>query len=396
MNDTYAKTILYVLPSTSWTTKERFAFKDIVLAKTSGYNVLLCTYTDSFLAQKALAAGIEVVPYHDHFFNYFFSFHKYLSLKKFYKKHSIDIVHCYDFKFLFALSSQLKVLNRTALIISQDHAIDKPLQRFWYRPLITRIDSLILLNKNLQPDVLGNLGVSRRKIENFGMGLKEEIPEFQSETAVNFKLYKEYFLVGTYLSPELSDCTSLAPLLLALKVLNQKKSLGKQSKLCLISSIEFSQMKLLSSLKTQIESLDLQDEVLFITAKEIEAIIPYLNLWISSGAFELMEDFAMNAMLHCVPAIMPRNFCSKDFLEEYPGVGETYKLYDARELRDKWEKIMLTFGVFYENLRLYRFFIEREHSYLNYKNQLLGLYTRTVQRRLRAFRKKDSLPYTSQ
>lgn len=396
MSDTYARTILYVLPSSSWTTRERFAFKDIILAKTHGYNVLLCTYPDSFLAQKAISVGIEVLPFREHFFNFFFSFHKHISLKKIYNKHKIDIIHCYDFSFLFSLSTQLKVLNRTALVMSQDHIIDKPLQRFWYRPLITRIDALILLNKNLHADTLGNLAVSRRKIENFGMGLKEEIPEFQSETAVNFKLYKEYFLVGTYLSPELSDCSSLSPLLLALKVLNQKKSLGKQSKLCLISSIEFSQMKLLTSLRLQIEELALQDEVLFITAKEIEAIIPYLNLWISSGATELIEDFAMNAMLHCVPSIMPRNFCSKDFLEEYPGVGETYKLYDARELRDKWEKVILGFGAFYENLRLYRFFMERDHSYLNYKNQLLGLYTRTVQRRLRAFRKKDNLPYTSQ
>ncbi len=395
MTDKYARTILYVLPSKSWTTRERFAFKDMILAKNHGYNVLLCTYEDSFLSQKAESAGIEIVPYHIHFFNLFFSFHKYLSIKKIFNKYSLDIVHCYDFTFLFSLSSQLKVYNKTALIFSQDHVIDKPLQRFWFRPLIGRIDALILLNKNLQSDTIGNLALSRRKIEHFGMGLKEEIPDFKEETAVNFKLYKEYFLVGTYLSPELSDCSSLSPLLLALKVLNEKKSLGKLSKLCLISSVEFSQMKLLEDLRAKIEELDLKEEVLFITAKEIEAIIPYLNLWISSGATELMEDFAMCAMLHCVPALLPRNFCSKDFLEEYQGVGDTYKLYDARELRDKWEKIMLSGGLYYENLRLYRFFIERDHSYFSYKNQLLGLYTRTVQRRLRVFREKRKLPYTS-
>lgn len=397
MNDQYARTILYVLPSASWTTRERCAFKDMLLAKNQGYNVVLYAYADSFLAQKAQSAGIEIITYHESFLNLFFSFHKYISLKKVLKKYSsLEIVHCYDFSFLFALSTQLKVQNHTAFIFSQDHSVDKPLQRFWYRPLITRIDSLILLNKNLQPDAIGNLGVSRRKIEYFGMGLKEEIPAFQSEIAVNFNLYKEYFLVGTYLSPELSDCSSFSPLFLALKILNAKKALGKQSKLCLISSVEFSQMKLLADLKTQIEELDIKDEVLFITAKEIEAVIPYLNLWISSGATELMEDFAMTAMLHCVPALMPRNFCVKDFLEEYPGVGDTYKLYDARELRDRWEKFMLNSGAFLENLRLYRYFIERDHAYLKYKVQLLGLYNRTVQRRIRVFRKRRNLPYTSQ
>jgi hypothetical protein len=395
MSDKYARTILFVLPSVSWTTRERAAFRDMQMAKMHGYNILLCTYLDSFLSQKAQAAGIEIISYHDHVLNYFFSFHKFYSFKKIFKHYSIDIVHCYDFSLLFSLTSQLKVLKYTSLVFSQDCAIDKPLQRFWFRPLIARIDSLVLLNKNLEPDALGNLGVSRRKIEHFGMGLKDEISEFQNETAINFALYKDSFLVGTYLSPELSDCSSLSPLLLALKVLNEKKSLGKQSKLCLISSIEFSQMKLLSDLRTQIEVLELRDEVLFITAKEIEAIIPHLNLWISSGATELIEDFAMSSMMHGVPALMARNFCSRDFLEEYPGLGETYKTYDARELRDKWEKIMLSFGIFHEKLRLYRFFIERDHNYLNYKNQLLGLYTRTVQRRLRVFRKKSHLLYTS-
>lgn len=396
MTDKYARTILYVLPSSSWTTRERCAYKDMLLAKNHGYNIFLLTYLDSFLAQKAQNAGIEIFPYQDHFLNIFFSFHKFYSFKKIFKKYSIDIVHCYDFSLLFSLSSQLKIQKYTALIFSQDRVIDKPFQRFWLRPLITRIDSLILLNINLQPDTLGNMGVSKRKIEYFGMGLKEEISEFQNETAVNFSLYKEYFLVGTYLSPELIDCSSLSPLLLSLKVLNEKKSSSKQSKLCLISSIEFSHMKLLSDLRTQIEELSLQEEVLFITAKEVVAIIPHLNLWISSGTTELIEDFAMDAMLRCVPALITRNFCSKRFFEEYQLVGELYKAFDARELRDKWEKIMLNYEIYYEKLRLYRFFIERDHSFINYKNQLLGLYTRTVQRRIRAFRKNKNLSYTSQ
>jgi len=141
--------------------------------------------------------------------------------------------------------------------------------------------------------------------------------------------------------------------------------------------------------------LELQEQVLFITTKDVEAIIPHLNLWVTSGRNELIEDFAMYAMLHRVPALMPRNFCSRSFFDQYQGVGETYKAYDARELRDKWKKILQSFEVYHEKLRLYRFFIERDHSYLTYKNQLLGLYTRTVQRRLRVFRKKSNLPYTS-
>jgi hypothetical protein len=365
------------------------------LTKDHGYNILLCTYSDSYLALKSKAIGIEIIPYQDLVFNIIFTFHKFASFKKVFKKYSIDIVHCYDFALLLSLCFQLKVQNHTALIFSQDRILDKPLQRFWFKPLIARIDSLISINRNLEADALGNLGISRRKIEYLGMGLKEEFSEFPEETAVNFSLYKDYFLVGTYLPPELLDCESIAPILLALKVLNEKKSLGKQSKLCLISSVEFSEMKLISHLKVQIEELQLQEQVLFITAKEIEAIISHLNLWITSSTTELVEDFAMSAILQKTPALMVRNFCSKNFLEEFQVIGETYKASDARELRDKWEKILLRYEFYREKLTLYHFFIEKDHSFLNYRNQLLSLYTRTVQRRLRVFRKKNNLSYTS-
>jgi hypothetical protein len=112
-----------------------------------------------------------------------------------------------------------------------------------------------------------------------------------------------------------------------------------------------------------------------------------LSLWISSCPKELVEDFAISALMQEVPAIFARNFCTKDIIEEYEGVGETYKLYDARELRDKWDKVILGNAVFKQKTRLYKYFIEKEHSYKTYKVQLLNLYTRTVQRRARLFRK---------
>ena len=273
-------------------------------------------------------------------------------------------------------------------MITQDHVIDKPLQRFWYRPLISRIDSLIMINKNLKQDALGNLGLPLKKIEYFGMGLKLEAANDPEKIALNFELYQDYFLVGTYVSPEISDHTRLTPLLSALKVLNEKMPGGLKSKLVLLSAVEFQSISILPEIMREIQEQELQDDVLFVTTQDIVGVISNLNAWISNTPMELIEDFALSAIMHEVPAMMARNFCSKDLIEEYEGVGETYKLHDARELRDKWEKIILGSALYREKTQLYKYFIEREHSYKSYKTQLLNLYTRTVQRRARLFRKK--------
>lgn len=384
----YARNILYILPTKDWSTKERFAFRDITLAKKYGYNIYLCTYEDSFLAKIARNLEIEIIPFKEHFINRLTIFHKHFPLSQIYKLAQIDIVHCYDFNLLFSLSFQLKAENLTALVITQDHFIDKPLQRFWHRPLIARIDSLIIVNKNLKNDALGSLGLPLKKIEYFGMGLNLEAQVDPAILAINFEIYKDYFLAGTYVSPEISDIATLTPLLSALKVLNEKMPGGKKSKLVFISAVEFQSIQILPEIMRQIQEQELQDDVLFVTIQDIVRVIPYLNVWISNCSQELVEDFAISALMMEVPAIFVRNFCTKDMIEEYEGVGETYKLYDARELRDKWEKIVLGNAIFKEKTRLYKYFIEKEHSSKTYKIQLLNLYTRTVQRRARLFRKK--------
>lgn len=387
MVNKYARNILYLLPTRDWSTKERFAFRDMLLAKKHGYNVYLSTYEDSFLAKIAAHLDIEIIPFKEHFLNRLLVFHKHFPLSPLYKTTKFDMVHCYDFNLLFSLSIQLKRENFTALIITQDHVIDKPLQRFWYRPLIARIDSLILVNKNLKQDALGNLGLPLKKIEYFGMGLKTEATAESPIDALNFELYKDYFLAGTYVPPSISDMSTLTPLLAALKVLNEKLPGGHRSKLVFISAIEFKSIAILPEIMRQVEDQELQEDVLFVTTQDISRVINYLNVWISNCGRELIEDFAISALMQEVPAILVRNFCSKDLIEECEGVGETYKLSDARELRDKWEKIILGNGIFKEKTRLYRYFIEKEHSYKSYKTQLLNLYTRTVQRRTRLFRK---------
>jgi hypothetical protein len=379
--------ILYVVPTNKWSTRERVALKDMMIAISEGYTVYLSTNLDSYLSKLAIANGIEIFPIQEHFLNSITKFHKHYPLSNILKKINLDIVHCYDFNFIFSLAFQLRALNLTSLVITQDHTVDKPLQRFIYRPLISRIDFLILLNKHLKNDILGNLGLPLKKIDYFGMGLKISDPENPSVIELNLKAYQEFFLAGTYLSPELDNLVQIEPLFLALKIINQSPPGGVLSKLLLITDVDFKDLRITKDLREKIEEIQIQDEVLFVSTKDIEGIMTKLSLWISNEPNELIEDYAILALDHEVPVVLARNFCSKEMLSEFEGIGESYKLFDSRELRQKWTKIVLGKTLYKDKVRLFKFFIEKEHDFRNYKVSLSKLYEKMTIRRQRVFKK---------
>jgi len=360
--------------------------RDMLLAREQGKDILLVAPLNSYISKEARDRHIQVYSFEKSFFNRLNFYHKHFSIKKILQQNKIEVIHCYDFNLLFSLSFQLRRYPLISLILTQEHAIDKPLQRFWYRPLISRIDYLILSNKELMQDALGNLGLPPKKIEYFGMGLSTSLVKMSDDVEEKFQLYKEYFLVGTHLSPELESVSSLEPLFYALHVLNEDRAYSqKKTKLILATATELKNFPLLKDLRLKIDELHLSEDVLFVSTPNLEAVIPKVNLWVSNCHTELLEDYSLVALMSDVPIIVGRNLCTMHLLKNYEGVGECYKLSDSRELREAWRKVMLAENVYISKIRLYKYFIEKEHDYKSYKRELRELYMRVHERRMRLF-----------
>lgn len=389
----YSRTILFICPGENWSTRERAALRDIIIAKENGYNVLVYVEEDSLFHQKMKLYGIEVLCIEPHFLNRLTVFHNHLPIKKIVDERKVDIVHCYDFSYLFSISFQLQRRVMVSFVLSQDHAVDKQLRSFWYRPIITRIDSLLLLNKHLKNDSLGGLQLPVKKIEYFGLPiLTETEPSEEEKKALidvqkQFEQYDENFLVGAYVSPTSYDLKILLPLFSALEVLKQKNPAGKSSKLVLISHVNFKEIPLFESMAKYIQDHKLENDLIFVTTRNIEIVQKYVQTWICVDQNDLIEDYAISAILADVPVIFVRNFSSNELVREFQGIGETYKAEDARELREKWEKMLTSNTVYAEKTRVFKYFFEREFSLVNYRTNLLGLYARIVQRRNRLFKK---------
>lgn len=393
MQSNYSRTILFICPGEGWSTRERAALRDIVIAKENGYNVIIYVEEDSLFHQKMKLQNLEVICIEPHFLNRLTVFHNYLPIRKIVDERKVDIVHCYDFSYLFSLSFQLQRRVMVSFVLSQDHSVEKQLRSFWYRPIITRIDSLILLNKHLKNDTLGGLQLPLKKIEYFGLPILtesepgEEEKKALAEVQKQFEQYDENFLVGAYVAPTSYDLKTLLPLFSALEVLKQKNPAGKVSKLVLISHVSFKEIPLFESMAKFIQDHKLENDLIFVTTRNIDAVQKYVQTWVCIDQNDLIEDFAISAILADVPVIFVRNFSSNELVREFQGIGETYKALDARELREKWEKMLTSNSLYAEKTRVFKYFFEREFSLANYRANLLGLYTRIVQRRNRLFKK---------
>ncbi len=384
--------ILFVLYTHKWNSKERSLLKDAIIAKEAGFSVYILTNEDNFLSKIAKLNNLEVLPFKNSILNKFSDFHLLINVKKILREFKISIVHCYDFQFVVSLSIQMRNFKDLSLVITHDHNIDLPLKSFIYRPFFSRIESLIISNRIILSDALGNLGISAWKIKYLGMGIKpkfeDETPKLLKEEAY-FKQFQNYFLAGTYVSPEISNLDEIAYLLYALKSINTKSPSGITSKLVLISEANFSEMKIFQSFKNLVEELALQEEVIFVTASEVELILDKLSLWISHSELEFIEDFTILALIHHLPILVPKNLATMELFREYQGIGESYSKQDARDLRVQWEKILMANSVYREKVRLYKFFIEREHAFEPYKSGLLEIYQKLLERRQRLVQKSQ-------
>jgi len=382
--------ILFVLHTVEWNSKERSLLKDALLANQAGFEVYILTNANNFLTKIALVNSLTVLPMSTSILNKFSDFHFLINAKKILKEYKISIVHCYDFHFVVSLSIQMRKLKEISLVITHDHNIDLPLKSFIYRPFFSRIEALIISNRVILSDALGNLGISAWKIKYLGMGIKpkfEETTEMKHLEEDHFKKYQNFFLAGTYISPEISQIDEIAFLFYALKSINTKNPGGVNSKLVLISESNFNEMKIFQELKNLIQELSLQDEVVFVTASEVEMILERLSVWISHTEQEFIEDFTVLGLIHHLPVLVPKNLATMELFREYQGIGEAYSKKDARDLRFHWEKILMANSVYREKVRLYKFFIEREHAFEPYKQGLTEIYQKLLERRQRLMQK---------
>jgi glycosyltransferase involved in cell wall biosynthesis len=376
--------ILFVCPSINWGTRERQVLANVLLAQEQGFDAYLYCLKDSFLDIKASKQGVKVLHHRGKLSSRVLKWQKFINLKRVFSSIKFDLVHCYDLNSLWPLGFLLRGNSLVPLVVSLNLEIKKSYRQFWYKALAARADLFIIPASELEGGLTAHLNLPARKMECLPLGIQVD------NVSKNALLARERKsrIIGSYIGPHEKDASFLLPILHTINILNLKAGENDFCNLYLFSEDDCKATTFYPELSRMILDMGLEERVSFLTFDKFNEPFIQVDLWVGLNQREFVHDFSLGALVHGLPVVVPRNSFSREVLGIGEVLGESYKLGDARELREKCEKVLSMRQEYRHNLKRASIVLGERFSLLHYKNQLFRTYQKLLDRRLRLHRKR--------
>ncbi len=384
------KKFFYIGLSFKWGTLERKIICDCLSAQKAGADVFLYTFRDSAIDLHAKREGIECIYHHGLVATNFVKWHKLKFVSKLLKKHSIDLVHCYDIKILWPLCYFLKSKPLIPLVLTLTRDLDRVYRGFWYRPLNRRIDQVFITTEDMNENVWGNLGIPATKVSEVGLGISKTT-ETEKRDKPFFKFSDDRWYLGTNLSGVETSIKFLDTLFQALKVLTQNKIADKEITFVLGSEKNWNECLITDELRGKVKDWGLEQFVAFMGPCEIQDFQQDLDLWVSLKDDGPLEDYGLGALVNGIPALLPKTTAAMELLKSSKnGFTALYRQSDARSLRKQCEEVLSNYS---EHKKVVLSDSEDYFSQFgleSYEIRLSKSYHQLIKRRLRLMRSKVS------
>ncbi len=378
----------YLGLSHRWGTEERTILKDCLLAQAAGAKVYLYTYKSSLLGLRAKQKGIECIYHHGKFVTKVFKWHKLRILPKLMKELKINVVHCYDIKVLWPLCFFMRRMPLIPLVFTLSSDLKSYYRNFWYRPLIGRIDQVLLPMAEMVENVWGHMGIPPRKIAFVGLGLKSNYRDRAREVPP-FRFTDKRWYIGTNLNGIETNTQFLTTIFHAFRVMVEKGLEEKNYTFALCNERGWSNSVLTGELRRQVKDWGLEEHVAFVDQTNVAEHQVDVDLWLGLGRREDLEDYAVQALLAGKPVCIPRTAFSMEMFRTYGVVGETYMREDSREIRLKCETILRNIKTYEKNLHKSHQSLRETYGHEAYKESMTKIYKKLLSRRRRLWRARQ-------
>lgn len=388
--------ILFVCPSTFWSTQERLVLTDALVARTKGHQILIYGLRDSFLHHYAIKLGLEFVAHKGPYKKKSWSFSRLKVIKKYFAPGDlcVDLVHGYGFQVLMELAYHIRSFHHIPLLGTLTFDLERSFKNIWYRPMISRVDQFVLTSRDMIERVSSLLGVAPMKLQVCGIGLPSPANVEPRRYTKEFYTPDGAHLLGLHVGVDEENLSKILTVLNALRALNGS---GKNGDFYLVLFCEkpWKEHVLFSALRGAAHELECADYTIFSEQEEtaegdlfapIRGVQEQVDIWLGLPSAEPLEDLWISALLMKRPVVIPRTVSSMELLRQYEGCGETYKIGDAREIRGKVEKITKKRDEYLDHLSKYAESLGDLYDPDSYKEAILGLYERSLAKRRRLVR----------
>lgn len=367
--------------SNRWGTKERTILKDCLICRDAGATVYLYTYRDSTIDIKAKKAGLKCFYHHGKIQTKFFNWHKLRKLSNLLKELNVNVVHVYDIKILWPLCFHMRSMPLVPLVYTLSSELKSYYRGVFYKPLSERVDQVLLPMSEMVENVWGHMGIPPRKIHFVGMSMKTNLGE--KKPTPPFKFDDNRYYIGTNLNGIETNTHFLDSIFHALRVMIEKKLDDKTYTFAICNERHWSECLLTDELRRQVKDWGLEENVAFVNSPDMSHYQEHIDLWFGLQRREDLEDYAIQALLAGKPVCVPRTAFSMEVLSGSGVLGETYKIGDSREIREKCEKILRNLDYYQKSINNANQALVQKYGEEVYKESLLKIYENLLLRRKR-------------
>jgi glycosyltransferase involved in cell wall biosynthesis len=376
---------LILCPSLEWGANERSALRDALFIKeVEGYPLIL-TLRDSPLEYYAKNAGLDCIYLKSKNYSKFFDFSLYFLMKDVIRSNNINLIHAYDIDLIGTLIPSLGPFLDVPLVLTNNQILSQKKKNFFKKLLFNRLDLILTLNRTIKNNLEDCLPIKSRRVHALGAGLK--FTHRKKHVAAN-----EEVQILCYIPPFFEKVELIETLFLSLHPLEAQletfKSTIKKFSVTLVTTRKWDEYFIYQDLKKIVDETNLKGMVHFLEANEVEDIIEDYDLFMALEEEHKISDYEVMAIYKELPIIIPRISSRVELLEQFPMVGESFHLYDSRELKDKILKILVNRPAYQTSLKNQHQRIYETHSYEGYVNRLKNLYENVVETRKRALQNR--------
>ncbi|MCK5882397.1 MAG: hypothetical protein KAG61_01815 [Bacteriovoracaceae bacterium] len=365
--------ILLISLGMNWTSKERATLRDCKIVQESEQTPILYCCKGSFIDSEASALGIRTI-YHQ--VRSPFNLFKWYKFSKLIKGMNISLVHCYDIDFLLKICIfMMGTSPQVPLVYSLFGELKRSYRSFWRGPFIKRVDMVVVPFFEMEENVWNKVGINPKKVHVCGAGIEPvnliERRRIPNSVAISIKAHVKKF-------SEISTLINTAFMF---------KTRGfNDFKVFLHYEGSWNDSELHKELKNHVLAYKLEENFIFIDGMSIPEVASQVELWLQLESTGWLEDGMLQALISGTPVLIPRNGVNIELLDGFPSLGESYKVDDVREFKQKLQHIFNSLGQYSQAVEQHRKQIAIQHGIEKYKNGLLTGYIDALSHRERIFK----------
>lgn len=371
---------LILCPSIEWGMTERGALRDALLIREFDGYPLILTLRDSPLEYYAKNAGLDCIYLKSKNYSKFFDLSLYFLMKDIIKSNNINLIHAYDIELLGTIIPALSQFLEIPLVVTSNLVLHEKKKNFLKKILFNRLDLLLTLNRSIKNNLEDCLPIKTRKVHALGAGLQF------THRKRHLELHDEVKLI-CYIPPFFEQIELIETLFLAIHPLESQletfKTTIRKLSVTLVTTRKWEEYFIYQDLKKIVDETNLKNTVSFLEVNEIDDLLEDFDFFMAFEPENKVSDYEINAIYKELPVVLPRVSSRMELIEQFPKTGESFHLYDSRELKDKLLKILMDRPSYQNALKNQHQKIFEIHSLQGYSERLKSLYEGVVETRKR-------------